>query len=333
MKALFKYLFYEIICPVLLFFGVDKFLQRRTNHERLIIMYHGVIRQKNFSINGRHLPAAEFEKHLQYYQKNFDVVTLHDICAGKSTSDNKRKVIALTFDDGYLNIIENAVPLLLKYKMPATFFVSTASLKNADYIHPSDYIDLIRKSTTENVTINGINFSHLHNELIHSRMNAYQYINSLTLEEFNRALTNLRSNHPAESITRERDPFLYKIVSERTIGKLFVSELFSIGSHSHDHVNLANLSQDELTNQLQLSKALIEKINPGVVDCLAFPYGYFNEGVIEQALGAGYKYLIAAGSVEPNFSKSVFPRIGVLNMAGYSFNMLSISRGFKKFGF
>jgi peptidoglycan/xylan/chitin deacetylase (PgdA/CDA1 family) len=168
---------------------------------------------------------------------------------------------------------------------------------------------------------------------VNSRETAYEYINSLKLQEFNAAFFKLRQNYPKRSITKEIDPVLYKLVSENTVRGFFVDDLFFVGSHSHDHINMANLSHDEMTDQLRRSKVLLEQTTKNVVDSIAFPYGYFNDNVIEQALLAGYKYLIAGGSVESRFSKEVFPRIGILNMAGYSFNMLSISRAFGKFGF
>jgi peptidoglycan/xylan/chitin deacetylase (PgdA/CDA1 family) len=333
MKQIFKYLFYEIACPLFLFLRIDKLLRSRGDHQRLIIMYHGVSDRKNFTINGRHLPGEEFERHLQYFKKNFDVVSLRDICDAKSIVSRKRRAIALTFDDGYLNNFEIALPLLKKYNMPATFFISTVGLNDTTYIHPSDYIDLIRNSTHQPVTINGVTFHHHNNQLIYSGKNAYAFINTLNFQGFKTAFAQLREQHPARSITMGVEPVLYKLVSMETIHKFFNDDLFTVGSHSHDHINLANLSTDELKDQLQRSKALLEQCGNKIVDSIAFPYGYFNERVIENALESGYQYLIAAGSVEPRFSKRVFPRIGILNMAGYAFNMLSISRGFRRFGF
>ena len=69
------------------------------------------------------------------------------------------------------------------------------------------------------------------------------------------------------------------------------------------------------------------------IDVIAFPYGYFNSDVVALSRETGYKYLLAGGSISEEWKQSVFPRIGILNMAGYAFNILSISRGFQKFGF
>src|SRR5687768_498906 len=144
MRLFLKFLFYRIFCPFLFFAGADNFLRRISKNRRLIIMYHGIGRDITTPVNGRHLPVEQFEKQLRYFRKNFNIISLEELCEMKLKGIHPKKhTIALTFDDGYLNNISNALPLLKKYRIPATFFISTASLNEPEYIHPSDYLDLI----------------------------------------------------------------------------------------------------------------------------------------------------------------------------------------------
>jgi len=332
MKSIVKYFFYHVICPLLLFFGLDKFLRRMSSKRCLIIMYHGVSKKKNFSINGRHLPLDEFEKHLKYFKRHFDILSLPEICAQHNGKRSKYSV-ALTFDDGYLNNIQNAMPLLLKYKIPATFFISTISLTEHEYIHPSDYIDLISKSTSDSVDINGKPFAHRDGQLRNSDISAYTYINSLSFKEFKLTFTTLRNRYPLINVLKGIDPEVHKLVTAEAVAELASEKIFAVGSHSHDHVNLNMLSPEDLDHQLSVSKKLLEKQIQDTVDCIAFPYGYFSKAVVERSSQHGYKYLLAGGIVAAEWKHHVFPRIGILNMAGYSFNMLSINRGFRNFGF
>ena len=332
MKRAAKYLFYQIICPLLLFFGFDKFLRSVSSNRRLIIMYHGVSREKNFAINGRHLPSDEFEEHLKYFKRNFDILSLADLCDRHESSQTRRS-IALTFDDGYLNNVQNAIPLLLKYQIPATFFISTIGLTDQEYIHPSDYIDLICKSTSKSLYINGMRFQHTNGHRTDSGKSAYSYINSLNLQEFNQTLFTLKKNYPVKNVLKGIDPELYTLITSDTITEFASENLITAGSHSHDHVNLNMLSTEELDHQVGFSKRILESGTQKPVNSIAFPYGYFNEDVVARSLQHGYQYLLAGGSVADKWQNRVFPRIGILNMAGHAFNMLSINRGFRNFGF
>jgi len=330
MKQIAKRLFYNILCPLLLSLGLDKILRGRSGHRRIIIMYHGVSRQKNFSINGRHLPSDEFEKHLIYFKKNFNILSLKEICS-KNNRDGYS--IALTFDDGYLNNIQHAIPLLLKYEIPATFFVSSACLVDPSYIHPTDYIDIIRRSTTEDVAINGMVFQNKDRQLRHAGYTAYGYLNSLNFNDLRKTIASLREQYPLEKVVTGIDTEVYKLVSATNATGLVSQKLFTVGSHSHDHVNLEKLTKEELDDQVKSSKQILERYLQVPIDIIAFPYGYFNKDVVEASKKQGYEYLLAGGSISDEWRQNVFPRIGILNMAGYAFNMLSISRGFRQFGF
>jgi peptidoglycan/xylan/chitin deacetylase (PgdA/CDA1 family) len=333
MKRIAKFIVYQMACPLLLFFGVDKLLRRRASNKRLIILYHGVSGKKNFTINGRHTFADEFEKHLKYFRKNFDVLSLQDLCEDKnSIKKSRRPTIALTFDDGYLNNFKIAIPLLRKYQMPATFFVSTKCLNDETYIHPSDYIDLIQNFTPDEVSINGLLFIKRNKQLVRNGLKAYDYINELSFEELKQTLAELSKKYPFKSVTAGVDPDVYGLVSCQILGSIS-DKLFTIGSHSHDHVNLTKLSEDEQRNQLGTSKILLQASTRRFFHSIAFPYGYFDSSVVKGSISHGYEYLIAAGSVPNEWKHLVFPRIGMLNMAGYAYNMLSINRGFKNFGF
>jgi peptidoglycan/xylan/chitin deacetylase (PgdA/CDA1 family) len=336
MRKIIKKLFYKILCPALLVIGIDRFLRQVSKNRNLIIMYHGVSKAKHFNINGRHLPAGQFERQLLYFKRNFNIVSLKTICEMKLKDLHVRKhTIALTFDDGFLNNVQTAIPLLEKYHIPATFFICGISLLDKNYIHPSDLIDLIRVSSNAEVEINGSRFVKSGNQLIHNEngLDAYSHLNTLSFSEWNEFFASLKTVFNTLNTRSTIDKEVYELISAQTCRPLDSAPLIGIGSHSYHHINLTNLSHNEIIDQFTSSKKALELYSAKPIDAVAFPYGNYNEDVISASKEAGFKYLIAGGDVLNKYRDLVFPRMGVLSAATYSFNILSLNRGFKKFGF
>lgn len=90
-----------------------------------VIMYHDVVPKKEVWFD---LTNAEFERQMEALAAvGASVVSLDDVVS--HLRDGKKlppKAIALTFDDGTLGNYENVLPVLRRYRFPATFFVHTA---------------------------------------------------------------------------------------------------------------------------------------------------------------------------------------------------------------
>ena len=335
MKQALKYLVYQVLYPFLVVINFDKILRNLSEKKRLIIFFHGVATRDAFQINGRHMPIDQFEKLLQYFVDNFEVVSLEKICKLDDRGSG-RKRIALTFDDGFLNNLEVALPLLEKYQLPATFFVSSICMESKEYVHPSDFLDLVKIKTAGNrIEIGSEIFTKSRNQLLNIRdgQSVYNFIEKLPLIELKTYLAVLEATRERASLVKNINEELYKLVSKDAVQKLASGRLVTVGSHGHLHVNLNMLSSEDIGEQLNYSKLSLEKYSHKPVECLAFPYGHFNETVIELAKNAGFAYLFAGGDVEKKYERVVFPRIGVSNMRNFAFNVLSINRGFRRFGF
>ncbi len=92
----------------------------------VILVYHHVSSTTPASTS---LSKKQFEQHLDFIAESFNVVPLKEIVSrlktGKALQPNS---IAITFDDGYDNILKNAHPLLSERKMPYTVFVNPARI-------------------------------------------------------------------------------------------------------------------------------------------------------------------------------------------------------------
>ena len=135
----------NFLFPLITFLGLEKILGAFSKNNFLILMYHGVVKNKNTHLSANHCSRKEFESEIKYLNENFDIVPL-DVLFDLSNQNIKprRKTIAITFDDGYENNFTNAFPILKKYRVPATIFVVGSCVSNPDYILWYDYLDIIK---------------------------------------------------------------------------------------------------------------------------------------------------------------------------------------------
>lgn len=73
-----------------------------------------------------------FADHMDYVARHFDAVTLADV---EATADGRarlpRRAVLVTFDDGYRDVLTEALPILRSRSIPAALFVATAFMGNA----------------------------------------------------------------------------------------------------------------------------------------------------------------------------------------------------------
>lgn len=81
------------------------------------------------------ISLKDFEAHLAYLKKNnYKVVTFSEAIRYLNSNQPTQKTAVLTIDDGYKSFFTNGLPLLKKYKMPATLFINTETVGGGDYM-------------------------------------------------------------------------------------------------------------------------------------------------------------------------------------------------------
>ncbi|GAB4251727.1 MAG: hypothetical protein Kow0079_05920 [Vicingaceae bacterium] len=91
-----------------------------------VLMYHRVVEKRSDA--GKHkiyVFKEQFEKQLQYLKYNgYEAITFNQLQQFNPQTDLSKKII-LTFDDGYIDNYEIALPLLEKYGFNAVLFLVT----------------------------------------------------------------------------------------------------------------------------------------------------------------------------------------------------------------
>ena len=86
------------------------------------LFYHRVADDR---MNPWSITCAEFEQQIDWYQENFEIVDLQECQRRIESGFNDRPTLAITFDDGYSENCEWALPMLIERRIPVTYFVTT----------------------------------------------------------------------------------------------------------------------------------------------------------------------------------------------------------------
>lgn len=121
----------------------------------------------------------QFDRHCQLLSENYSVISLKDACSLDSYESAKPQIV-ITFDDGYECNHRSAMPILLKYNLPASFFVSsgfvgTKRMFEHDKAYYKDPIKVLDWDQVSELHANGFNIgSHTVNHLRCSKLGEYE---------------------------------------------------------------------------------------------------------------------------------------------------------------
>ena len=258
-----------------------------------------------------------FEGHLQALTGLCPVVDLDTIAAFLAgNADLPEACVAITFDDGFVDNLELAVPLLEKYDVPATFYVTS------DYVVDGGIPWFLRTLRAFQVTTC---------ETWKPPAKATLRLGSDKQRNTARRIAN-RICAAADS--RGRLSFLLDL--EESLGVcpaggvsqppiiMNAKQLcclkhkgFTIGSHSTSHPNLALLSREEAENEVVTSKKVLEDITGGPVNHFAYPnpitQPHFTGDTMQLLQAAGYLTgaTSISGTADRRTGQFALPRLSV----------------------
>ena len=99
-------------------------LKQRSNRSSpvRIVFYHRVA---DHQPNDWTISTRSFTRQIRWLRRRFDIVSLAEAQWRIAAGANSRPTACITFDDGYADNVSFALPLLTKYGLPYTYFVST----------------------------------------------------------------------------------------------------------------------------------------------------------------------------------------------------------------
>lgn len=259
--------------------------------EKCIIMYHGIDKTENMSFNRRFFSDTNFAKHLKYYKKHYNVISLADFFENKNIEKDKVN-IAITFDDGYLNNFKYALPLLEQYSLPATFFITGLNNNNTNILW-ADLVEICSYYMNESkITFDGQIF-HKDSENKFSELIKYIKLNPISDKPlFEDLKTKLIKSSNVDLNNKDLLDY-YELVNPEDIKSIGKSKYITIGSHGFYHNNLGNIKTSSAIKEITESKKYLESLIQYEVNSIGYPDGSYTKQLRNEALKLGFKYQCA----------------------------------------
>jgi CelD/BcsL family acetyltransferase involved in cellulose biosynthesis/peptidoglycan/xylan/chitin deacetylase (PgdA/CDA1 family) len=104
-------------------------IARRRQPAGRILYYHRINNDRDPFFPST--PVDVFERHMRFIARHYKVVPLAHLLEHLESSSTET-VLAVTFDDGYQDNCTNALPILERYRLPATIFLTTGALDSRE---------------------------------------------------------------------------------------------------------------------------------------------------------------------------------------------------------
>jgi peptidoglycan/xylan/chitin deacetylase (PgdA/CDA1 family) len=267
---------------------VFPFVQKRASRNVQILAYHRI--NEGYDPFFPTIPIAVFARQMDYLSSNFDVLPLEEAIARIIKKDIPDNVLVLTFDDGYKDNYLNAFPILRKFSIPATIFLSTDPIDSERVLWHDLIFSAFRETCKSCLIWPDNKFDKYPLRTLEERLIAQnkvlKFLRSLDRSDRLLWIDRLRESLGVENMKGPRNLML----TWNDIKKMSRNGI-SFGSHTVNHPILSRISPDEVRKEIYESKRVIEEHLGVPVRTFAYPNGKredFTEATKSILREAGY---------------------------------------------
>lgn len=122
-------------------------LAQRQTAPFCVLFYHRVA---NRQPNPWTISCVDFERHMMWLLERFEFISLDEMQSRMRSGRNDKPTVTITFDDGYADNCDFAIPFLLEHRIPITYFVSLKFiLAQAAFPHDIERGFALKPNTTD----------------------------------------------------------------------------------------------------------------------------------------------------------------------------------------
>ena len=237
--------------------------------ELSILIYHRVLARPDPLFPGE-VDRALFERQLRLLKRFYTVLPLPVALQRLQDGSLPQRAACITFDDGYADNAEHALPLLQQYGLHATFFIATGYL-NGGQMWNDRVIDAVREAPGATLDLRDLGLDCLPLASLAQRRAAIEHVlgklKYLPFEQRQRLAVDIRRR--AGGAMRTMAPAM---LTTFQLQRLHAAGM-GIGAHTVSHPILAALSDRAARNDIANGKRELEQLLQAPVTLFAYPNG------------------------------------------------------------
>src|SRR2546423_4747294 len=242
-------------------------IRRNLGPRFVILCYHriGVGGVRFYS----QLPVAQFEQQMRYLRSNCRVVSLNQLVQELNHGIASAPAVAVTFDDGYLGTYTEAFPILRKYAIPATVYLTAGCIETGEVAWYDRVFLALQVMTKKSYEVRIPHYRRFELHSYEARLGAATeligYLRTLPNDRRMQECTDLE-----KQVTMPQPELANRMMNWNQIREMQKTGI-SFEAHTMTHPVLSRLDPQSLTYELSESKRIIEERLQSEVKHFAYP--------------------------------------------------------------
>jgi peptidoglycan/xylan/chitin deacetylase (PgdA/CDA1 family) len=235
-----------------------------------------------------------FESILSHVCRKYSVISLEELCLGQPKA--RKPLLAITFDDGYKDYLDYALPLLRRYKCPSSMYVVTDCVDRnlPTWTYVMDYLFLNTNMLRISEFDYGSDCRNFQTSSWKSKEEQLAY--ARRFKQFLKRVDNGKRSEIIDHFVRSFEDVSppHDLMMTWDDLRSLRSEDVEIGSHTVSHPPLATIPDEAgLMGEMKVSAERIEREIGTFPLTVSYPVGSYNEMVKRVAKQSGYRLGLA----------------------------------------
>jgi len=232
-----------------------------------VLIYHRVLREMD-PLLPYEPDAREFEARMQWMRRWFNVLPVPEAIRRMRERSLPARALCVTFDDGYADNLDVALPILERHSIPATFFIATGFLDGGRMFNDT-VIEAVRRTPLATLDLRDAGLGAFSLGSVAEKRRA---INAILpkLKHFE-PLRREACVRDIARLSQARLPDDLMLTSEQL--RALHNRGGTIGAHTRSHPILARVDAETAKREINEGRADLERIVGDRVDLFAYPNG------------------------------------------------------------